>query len=104
MRELKGNSQMRGRNGWFVPRGMYAFATRNVMTTGSKQEVVVEFNSKQAASHPPVWMWLSVEDAKAVAEELNRAIAEAELTCDCNLPFSQCDYHTAKYGPLEAEA
>jgi hypothetical protein len=127
MRELSGNSTARGRNGWFVPRRITA---RVIAVLGFPSEVCVDITSKQAGHHAPITLWLSLDDAKLIVGEITNAVVDAEnsaqssgqnsaekpaaeererarpasldraLDCGCNLPFSQCAYHTAKHGPL----
>jgi hypothetical protein len=60
----------KGRNGWFKP---VRAVVRKIGT-----EVNVEIWSKRTDGQPPIDLWLSVESAKALAEELLREVEGAE--------------------------
>lgn len=78
MRELSGKSPMRGRNGWFQAREVSAWGGNSSMITDNSPTVEVGIHSKQYGSHPPIWMWMTLEDAKLFVGELTNAIVDAE--------------------------
>lgn len=78
MRELNGNSQMRGRNGWFKPKWIGSWGGVSSMNAPDQPTVEVSIYSKSIGEHAPIWMWLTLEDAQEMAEQITSAIADAQ--------------------------
>lgn len=77
MRELSGKSECRGRNGWFKAKQFDASFARSSMIDGETHNIVVAIHSKQLGDHPPIWMWLTVADAKNLVGAMTNAIIDA---------------------------